>query len=637
MKKIGELFFLISVLIFINSTAEASEPRVQATADNNPIALGETVTITVSVSSEDSVDAQEPKIPQVEGLNLMNSWTSSSSSSRLIQGNGGMKFETVRRQDFNFTFAPTKTGQIQVGPFLVSVNGKIYSTKPFSLRVDSQGMPRRQAQNPANSEDPLDEAEAMFQQMLRQRGIAPPIMGGGHKLNHNPNESFFVQLDLDKTTAYEGEQITANWYIYTRGNILALDRVKFPDLKGFWKEIIEEVPALNFQQEVVNGVIYRKALLASHALFPIKAGTAVIDEYKVKAQVQVADSPFGFGPAYSYTRVSERTPIKVLPLPQEGRPADFTGAVGDFNVTASVEGQNFPMNQPFTLKVRFDGSGNAKNIDLPPLNLPAGTEIYDTKNESKFFKNGKSYKEFSVLIIPRQQGDVEIPALGASMFDPNSKKYYRKAAAPIKIHIGPPTSDVNSLAQTPFEKSAASSNDKKTQTAAPHLPPMIRAWQPKSEWLRTLFQLQNIVAIAVWLLALLLSLNKWRSVLWINKNQATLKSSIDARVKSCRKKIETSDWRGAGTEVSNLIYAILGELAGDKGGSTELQKLLDKAPPSIRRELGTQISQQIDLFQTVGFAPESATEGLRNKAQLNKELQAVSKTLYRALELGQRQ
>jgi len=73
-------------------------------------------------------------------------------------------------------------------------------------------------------------------------------------LDVNMNEAFFLWLETDKKSAYEGEQVTANWYLYTRGQIESLDRAKFPDLKGFWKEIIEEVPALQFEEVLVNNV-----------------------------------------------------------------------------------------------------------------------------------------------------------------------------------------------------------------------------------------------------------------------------------------------------------------------------------------------------------------------------------------------
>ena len=192
----------------------------------------------------------------------------------------------------------------------------------------------------------FSDEEDLFEQLLKQQqrmfgGQGPGGFFGqlpragqipSRQMNINTNEAFFVHVDIDKTTVFEGEQITAKWYIYARSNIESLDRVKFPDLKGFWKEIIEEVPALQFTSEMVNGIMYKKALLASHALFPIKPGVAVIDEFKIKAKVR-SMTQFGAGSSREYTKVSKRTEIKVMSLPLEGRTSSFSGAVGSYHVT----------------------------------------------------------------------------------------------------------------------------------------------------------------------------------------------------------------------------------------------------------------------------------------------------------------
>jgi hypothetical protein len=618
------ILFCILTLISVLSFAEV---KVQATVPENEIGVGDTVVVTVSVSSDASFDASEPTPPPVDGFNLVNSWNSSSTSSRLMQTPSGMQFQTVRKQDFNFMFSPAHVGNFQIPAFQVSVDGKNYSTKPIKMHVAGQGSGAgTQQQVPGMPDlDDIDQADQMFQQLLqRGRNTAPPP---ANKMDaHNPNESFFVQAEVDKTTAYEGEQITASWYIYTRGNMLSLDRLKFPDLKGFWKEIIEEVPALNFTQEVVNGVPYRRALLATHALFPIKSGTAVIDEYKIKASMQSLQGPFGFGPAYTYTRSSERIPITVKPLPTEGKPKDFTGAVGQFEMKSSIDGQSFPANQPFSLKVRFDGSGNAKSIELPPLSLPPGLEVYDTKNESKFFKNGRSYKEFEVLIIPRQEGAMTIPALSASMFDPKTGKYYTRTSPAISVKI---TAAVNGTGPvgTRLQSPAATPELNKNE-----LPPVLMTWDAgqhsSKAW--TLY-----AQILLWLIVILALIWKAKKEFSIERVR-NIRAEFNKRLKHVHQVFEQGDWRKVGTEVSNLIYFVLGETSGQGGANQEASKLLDLSPPSVRRELGKDLQKHIDFFQVVGFAPEEAVGKYREISELKKEFQQTVKTLEKALDLAKR-
>ena len=201
-----------------------------------------------------------------------------------------------------------------------------------------------------------EEDESLFGQLLRRQQPQEEKVPS-RTLPINEKEAFFIIVEADKKEVYEGEQIFASWYIYTRGNIHQFDRLKFPALKGFWKEDVEPAPNLNFEKELVNGVLFHRALLASYALFPIKKGQATIDEYKIRALVSLplqGFGGFGFGQPFSYTRSSPPLNVVIKPLPEEGKPDSFSGAVGNFKVESHVDSQNFVQGQPFTLKLRFD-------------------------------------------------------------------------------------------------------------------------------------------------------------------------------------------------------------------------------------------------------------------------------------------
>lgn len=627
--------YLIGFLVlFFSVFAHAQDGvQVQATVDRNEMGMGDTLTLSISVSSKDDVEVQEPRIPSLNGFELVNSWNSSSTSSRLVQGPGGMQFETQRRQDFNFMLTPQRQGTLTIPGFEIIVNGNKHETKPIRVQVSAQGSGAAQAPRGFPQMDDLDEAEQMFNQLLQRRGA--PQAPTYRNLPQNPNEAFFIQCEVDKTDVYEGEQIVVNWYIYTRGNILSLDRLKFPDLKGFWKEIIEEVPALNFTQEIVNGIPYRKALLASHALFPIKPGFAVIDEYKIKAQVQLPTSPmgaFGFGKAYSFSKSSERIKINVKPLPVDGKPSDFSGAVGQFNVQAIVDGNQFPVNQPFSLRVRFEGSGNAKLIELPALNLPPGIEVYDTKSNAKFFRNGQSYKEFEVLIIPREQGDLEIPGMTFSIFDPKLGKYVSKKTDAIKIKIvANPNGNaalvpsVSGAIQTPVAGLS--------QPAKPQLPDIVASYNDVQSSFGA--GQQRMAWVFVYLAITIALIFKARKELGRGKVRRDLKLELKKRLKKAQQLNDQGNWRAAAAEMTNSIYHILGEVAGTGGASLELSKLLDVAPPSVRREVGEELSKVSEIWQVLSFAPEAVVGKLKDSSEIKKNMAETEKVLLKALELSE--
>ncbi|MBV2169458.1 MAG: BatD family protein [Bdellovibrio sp.] len=650
MTKTGNFLFFLSFLFF--SLFAHANTTVQSTVDRNEMGVGDTFTLTVAVVSTDDVDVQDPRIPDLDGFDLLNNWQSTAVAQKLVNGPQGMQFETQRRKEFHYMLSAKKTGTLSVSSFEVVVNGKVFRTQPIVIKVGTQSVgpgPRKRAVPHAPGmppmEDPfesMDQAEdEIFNQLLRQRQrllqqqmgqMAPdenmPSAVGlpeaaFRSLPTNPNEAFFISVEVDKTEVYEGEQVTVNWYIYTRGQMETLDRLKFPSLKGFWKEIIEEVPSIQFSEEIVNGVPWKKALLASHALFPIKAGTAVIDEYKIKSRVRLPAQGLGgfYGRPYEYTKSSARVPIKVKPLPVEGRPSDFTGAVGQFEVHASVENTTAPVNQPFSLKVRFEGAGNAKLIDLPALHLPTGLEQYDTKSESKFFKNGRSYKEFEVLVIPRQEGSMVIPAMSISMFDPHTKKYYTKTTQAITLSIvnnpNAPVGSASRLADT-------------TKPVGPQkvvenrLPDPIMVWESSTSasivykpWLWTL-------VYGVMSLGLLL---KAQNEFGWGRRRRSLKDLVQKRYKRVDGALQKGDFRKVGAEMTNIFYTVLGEASGTGGAATEISRLLEMVPPSLRRDHGDDIAKTFEIFQTMSFAPEEMLGSLKDPAQMKSHVDHGKKVI----------
>ncbi len=666
MTRIGKYISLIFLLTCFVVPAWA-KVNVQAVVDRNEMSVGDSFTLTVSVSSDESVDVKEPRAPDMEGFELLNSWQSSSTSQRLVNGSGGMQFEVQRRKDFNYLLAPRKKGTYSVGAFEVVVDGKVYNSQPITISVGEagsnpsrgakgqQGLGRRQTlpgfgnMPGADIADEMDRAEEeLFNQLLQRRQQGGGGSGGGsigngsrgrsqpepqyRSLPTNPNEAFFIQVEVDKTEVYEGEQVTASWYIYTRGQMESLDRLKFPDLKGFWKEIIEEVPSIQFSEEIINGVVYKKALLASHALFPIKPGVAVIDEYKIKSRVRVPTQGyggFGFAQAYEFTKSSQRVKINVKPLPTEGRPSNFSGAVGQFDVHASVDGQAILVNQPFSLKVRFEGTGNAKLIELPAIDWPKTVEVYDTKSDAKFFKNGRSFKEFEILLIPRQEGELRIPAISVGTFDPQAKKYVNRETQEIVLHVDPnpnaPSGNVGNTAGTAKNPQAAIAKINPLNGSV--LPDLILTWEEPGK-----FNMASQPFFWSGIYALVAIFLVWRSKAelgWGRRHQ-NLRELVNKRYKKVDALLKKNDYRGIGAEMMNIFNLVLGTISGQEASGLELERMLERIPPSLRRDHGEAVKKQYDIFQVMSFAPENMLGIYKQVSAVQKEVES-SKSLLQKL------
>ncbi len=651
MTKTGNFLFFLS-FIFFGLFAQAAGTTVQSTVDRNEMGLGDTFTLTVAVTSSEDVDIQDPRLPDLDGFDLLNNWQSNAVAQKLVNTPSGMQFQTQRRKEFHYQMSPKKTGTLSVGSFEVVIGGKVHRTQPIVIKVGQESMgagkpPKRPSMAPPGFDDPfesMDQAEQeIFDQLLRQRQrlLQQQMQGqqqqedyGGYpnstglpeaafrSLPTNPNEAFFISVEVDKTEVFEGEQVTVNWYIYTRGQMETLDRLKFPSLKGFWKEIIEEVPSIQFTEEIVNGTPWKKALLASHALFPIKPGTATIDEYKIKSRVRLPTQGFGFyGKPYEYTKSSAAVPIKVKPLPVEGRPSDFTGAVGQFELHASVENPQVLVNQPFSLKVRFEGAGNAKMIDLPALNLPTGLEQYDSKSESKFFKNGRSYKEFEVLVIPRQEGQMVLPGLSVSMFDPQTKKYYTRTTQPINLTV---SNNPNAPVGSSSRMADAGKKAEAPKVVENRLPDPLMQWQPAAE--ASVLYRPWLWAVLYSVASLLLLVKAQREFGW-GRRRRTLKELVQKRFKVVDTALGKNDYRKVGVEMTNTFYTVLGEVSGTGGAAMEIERLLEVIPPSIRRDHGDDIAKSFEFFQTLSFAPEEMLGKMKEKETMKSQVDHAKKVL----------
>ncbi len=625
-------FFSFSV----HALATEGSIEVHAKVNRNKMGLNDKLNLSVVVVSEESMIVEEPRIPQLVGFELLNTWTSQSSQTQIEQGPQGMEVKTTKIKQFEYILSPKKKGILVISSFRVNVQGKIYKTKPIRIQVAKRfssppvtkknrgrGLGRGRKIDPFSSE-PFSEVEKMFNQLLqRQRGGG--FSGSKGELKKeilDPKEVFFIQAEVDKKEVYVGEQVTVSWYIYTRGAIESIDRLKFPVLKNFWKEDIDVSPSLRFHQYLVNGLPYRRALLGSYALFPIKAGQAVIDSYSVRCRVRL-NTRFGLGRSRLYTKKSRVLRIKVKSLPKVGKPDSFTGAVGHFQVKSDVNAHQFPVNQPFSIKIRFEGEGNAKLIDIPAIRWPEHLELYDTKKESKFFKTGKSYKEFEVLLIPRREGKIKIPSMKLGLFNPKSGKYEEKSTDEIELEITHGRQDgvIASSRKLPeFKKKIEEREDLPLMILSAERDPILSEMQEKWMWVGIYFL---ILLFLIWYGSVQLG--------WGDKKK-NLQEQVSQRIKLIFNKIEKGDHRSIGSEMTNLVYFVLGEISGQGGANLEFSKLMEKAPPSVRKELKKPLGKLMNSFEIIGFAPDSVIGDLKEKEELRLLVKKMEIVLLKAIQ-----
>ncbi|MGE3759966.1 MAG: BatD family protein [Pseudobdellovibrionaceae bacterium] len=616
------LMFLPLLVMSAAPLQAASGVEVTATVDRNEVGVGDVINLVLSVTAQDSINVERPRLPEIPGLELINE--SSGMETRSSYTNG--QFVTQQSRNFTYMMAVLTPGKLTIPEIHVSVDNKPYVTKKIELQVSNQ----RSQQRPRGRAQPdpfsmLDDEEELFRQMLQRhfpgQGGPPP---GQVTPPTNPNEAFFIQAVVDKNKAYVGEQITVGFWLYTRGQIRDIDTLKYPDLKSFWKEELEMSTRLNFEQAVVNGIAYQRALLVSYALFPIKAGKAKIDPYKAKCTV-LTPSTFGFGRPYVFTKASREIEIDVEEVPVQGRPANFTGAVGHFRASAAFEPVTGSTNQPVTLRIRFEGQGNAKLIELPKLELPPSFELYDQKSQAKFMKDGSSFKEFEVLIIPREPGVFNIAPVQMAVFDPDAKKFTVATTQPLNITV------TGQGGSAPPPQANAKGTPQPAGPQEPQLPPPadfagVEGSTTLVSLLFTILLFGSVIIFLGW--------TAWRK-LRTKPKKLSLKLVLNRRMKNIRAMVDKKEFRRAGVEMTNAAYYILGQLSDLGGASRELSTLIEKTPPSLRNELSGQIKDILAQCEALSFAPENMIGDMTSAAKIEALLKQFESVWSKAIELAE--
>jgi hypothetical protein len=373
------------------------------------VAVGEQLRIvwTVNTSGGDF------SAPQFDGFYKMSGPNVSYSQSTRIE-NGRRTSETS--YSYVFYLQALREGKYTIPAASYSKGGKTYTSESASIEVVGDASRRQTAPGASESTS------------AQQSGGA----------------EIFVRLILNKKEVFLGEPVAATVKLYTRIDISGINEVKYPTFNGFLKEEIPTPQLTSLERENVNGTIFGTGVFQKFLLYPQKTGEIIIDPVQITVlmrQQSGAGDPF-FGDMFqTFTTVprmvtGEAMKINVKPLPA-GRPADFMGAVGSFDLRAEINRDTVQVNDAVNLKLILTGRGNIKLADAPVLTIPAGLESYDPKmtlNATNSESGTNGTKTFDYLIIPRIAGDYTIPAVNYSFFDPASGQYVRIATKPFNLH-----------------------------------------------------------------------------------------------------------------------------------------------------------------------------------------------------------
>ena len=448
-KKAMKRYFAAFLFLFLFAAPLlcASGVQVSANFDKRSVQVGEEIQMTILINGARG-NIQAPRLPAFRGFDTF--YTGRSSHITFINGQSSSSVE------FSYVLVPKQAGRFRLDPIEVSVENSRFVTNPVEIEVQAGSpvtnapVPGSAASRPPYSQSPMN-AQAPYPQN------PPGPVTNEPPPNFQPeDDNIFVRTWTDKTAVYPNEQILLTYSLYTRYDTRYEGFDKEPQVSGFW---IEEFPMeRDVQRETVrmNGKKYIKADVKKMALFATAPAEYTIQPGTLKASIRQEpeatsvfddffnDSFFSGGGFFARRedRILKPPPIliNVKPFPENGKPANFQGAVGSFRMTATVDKETVKQNEPVTMKLVIEGQGNIETLNKPKIPDLQGVKVYDSDTSSQLFKTGDvigGRKVFEGVFIPEQPGVLKIPQIEFSYFNPAQNSYEKLHTQEFSIPVTP--------------------------------------------------------------------------------------------------------------------------------------------------------------------------------------------------------
>ena len=409
--------------------AQASA-SLSAQVDRTELSTDDTLLLTLTLQTPDG-SAPRLTLPAIDGFRV----AGSSMSSQLSSLNGVASASVT----YTFRLQPTGAGTFTIPALTLDWNGEPLSTEAIEITVMQGAGAAPQSSTPQKNAPSAAKA-------------ASPADG---KVGRAGNHDFFIETSVDKETPYQGEAVKHVTRLYSSMLLLGQPDYQAPKFVGFWHTGDPDVQQYSVTGS--DGTPYDVTEITTW-LFPTTAGQATIDPVKISAP----------GGLFSSDVEVQSDPItlEVQPLPA-GAPADYSGAVGRFQLSATPDRISTRLGEPVTLRVELSGAGNWGT--LGDLHWPDSAQwrVFNNKTDSHSkIVNGEltGTRVYEQLFTPLAEGQLTLPAMAYSYFDPATRQYHTLSTDALTIDVAP--GNPNIAASLPKSAAPARSTD---QAAAPVL------------------------------------------------------------------------------------------------------------------------------------------------------------------------
>ena len=418
MKKIG--WYIILLLMMLGYHVHVDAQHISVSAPSH-VAAGENFRVAYTINTS---DVEEFRMGGVQdGLEVIaGPYTSSQSSYQMINGHTSSSSSVT----ITYTLYAAKNGSFTIGASHALVGGKRLSSRPVKIQVSGHAQRTNGAPN-MHGQDSYDQP--------RMRSAGSAISGS----------DLFIKVSASKKRVHEQEPILLTYKVYTQVDLTQLEG-KMPDLKGFHTQEVPLPQQKTFHTETVNGRPYKCVTWSQYVMYPQMTGRLEIPSITFKGivvqqnrNVDPMEAFFNGGSGYVEVKKDIKAPgitLQVDPLPQ--RPANFSGGVGKFNISASLDKKEVKAGEPITLRVVVGGIGNLKLLKQPVVNFPKDFDKYDAKvtDKTRLTANGvEGNMVYDFLAVPRNQGSYTIPSVELTYYDTSKNAYKTIKTQPFKVEV----------------------------------------------------------------------------------------------------------------------------------------------------------------------------------------------------------
>lgn len=359
----------------------------EAKVSKNKLALNERIRVDFSMNQ----DGDNFVPPDFENFRVVGGPNTSVSQ---YLSNGKRSFTKT----YSYFLSPTKEGSFTIKSATIEVGIAVYKTKPIVIKVT------KAIKQPKNPNDPA----------------------------YLASQKIHLVAELSNSRPYLNEAVTVLYKLYVAPDIAAniVGDKQVPQYEDFWNQNIE-VKAFRPENAKYKGEDYRFVVLKKVVLYPQKTGKIKLDPYVLELTVDVPTRRYDiFG-----NRITRKVPqtvsagnrtIDVKPLLEEGKPADFSGAVGNFSFKVTTTKQALDAGESLEAKIEVAGRGNLKLFELPKLSVPSSLEVYEPEHKENVRTNLSGMQgriSDTYILVPQYKGKYPLPKVSFSYFDPKAKSY----------------------------------------------------------------------------------------------------------------------------------------------------------------------------------------------------------------------